>query len=528
MWNQQYRERALRDLEQPWDLIVIGGGITGAAILREAAARGYRALLIEQRDFAWGSSSRSSKMVHGGLRYLKEGEVSLTRACVRERDRLLRDEAALVTEAGFVLPGRRDDRAHRWMFAAGLVVYDAICGKRAHRRISTNELLGLVPNLDREALVGGFQYHDAQTDDARLVLKQLRHATEEGAVALNYAKAEALLRTGDKVVGVAVRDVVTGKTYEATASVVINATGAWVDRMRMQVGAEKKMRPLRGSHLVFSSWRFPLSQTVAFPHPRDGRLVFASPWENVTLVGTTDVDHDRPLDEEPRISNAEAEYLMEAAHRWFPSLELQTNDVFATYSGVRPVISSGQADPSKESREHAVWEESGLLTVTGGKLTTHRLIATEALDRIAAQLPERAPLQPASVELAPVELDEPSRVIRLYGRYGADARMLVERAGVSELEPVGQTRTLWAELRYAAREEGVVRLDDLMLRRTRLGVLLPKGGAAVLPRLREICQSELGWDDGRWRFEAQRYLELVANAYGPIEGTHPPQTHAVA
>jgi glycerol-3-phosphate dehydrogenase len=296
----------------------------------------------------------------------------------------------------------------------------------------------------------------------------------------------------------------------------------------MGVGAPARIRPLRGSHLIFSSWRLPVAQAVGFLHPVDRRPVFIFPWEGITLVGTTDVDHDQPLDDEPGIDPEEVAYLMAAVEAQFPSLRLTLDDVISTFAGVRPVIGTGKDDPSKESRDHVVWDEQGLVTVTGGKLTTFRLIALDVLnaardrlnhssDAAGPSLPpldDQVPvLHPVDVELPGGErLDEAMRQ-RLLGRHGAHAPALVAAARQGELERVPGTQTLWAELRWAARAESVVHLDDLLLRRVRLGHLLPEGGEEVLPRVRAICQPELGWDDARWEREKAAYRDLWRNSY---------------
>ena len=518
MWSINWREETWSQLAQPWDIIVIGGGITGAGILREATRLGLRVLLLEQRDFAWGTSSRSSKLVHGGLRYLKEGKIGLTRASVHERERLLDEGPGLIDPLGFLLATYRGDHPGRWMYQAGLAVYDLLALQWSHQRYGAADFQKLAPNILQEGLKGGFRYGDAQTDDARLVLRVMREAVADGGTALNYVTAETLLRSNGQVCGVQVRDGVSGATATLSARVVINATGAWADRLRGQVGAAPRIRPLRGSHLIFSAQRLPLSQAISFLHPFDRRPVFIFPWEGVTLVGTTDVDHDLALDVEPAITPAEVTYLMAAADAQFPSLRLSVADVIASYAGVRPVIGSGQVDPSKESRDHVVWEEAGLLTVTGGKLTTFRLIAVDVLREVRHRLPtlptinsEQSVLNQFDTQLS-ASLTEAQRR-RLLGRYGAEAVAVVAAAQPGELEPLPGTLTLWAELRWAARAEGVVHLDDLLLRRVRLGLLLPAGGAAYLPRVRALCQAELGWDDARWQAEEEAYRALWQRCY---------------
>ncbi len=540
LWNSEYRAAAWAGISGvEWDVLIAGGGITGAGILREAARLGLRALLVEQRDFAWGTSSRSSKLVHGGLRYLKTGRVALTRASVQGREQLLAEGPGLIDPLGFLLAQYESDGAARLLYGAGLTVYDLLALQWSHRYYSPQDFQMMAPYISPTGLVGGFGYQDAQTDDARLVLRVLREAAADGAVALNYVRAADLLRdeTG-QASGLRLHDLIGGGIVEAQARVIINATGAWADGLRVQVDAERRIRPLRGSHLIFSAARFPVAQAVSFMHQLDGRPVFAFPWEGVTLVGTTDVDCPPPLASDPCITADEVAYLMAAIEAQFPALDLALDDVIATFAGIRPVIGSGKADPSEESRDHAIWQEHGLLTVTGGKLTTFRQIARQALDQVChriddpntesgqsrlARLHEDTPvLRPIAGELPGGEALPEQERRRLLGRYGADAAELIAVAEPGELEPIAGTPALWAELRWAARAEAVNHLDDLLLRRVRLGLLLPGGGVRHLPHVRSIVQPELGWDDARWEAEETAYRGLVETAYGlPDRATIP-------
>ncbi|MBJ7313832.1 glycerol-3-phosphate dehydrogenase/oxidase [Rugamonas sp. CCM 8940] len=534
-------------LAREWDLLIIGGGITGAGILLEAARRGLKALLVEQRDFAWGTSSRSSKLVHGGLRYLKEGKFGLTRESVREREHLLREAAGLVEPQSFAFGDYRGRKPGRRMFQLGLAIYDLMAGQRARHHYPRDEFLALAPNVASAELEGGMCYTDAKTDDARLVLRVLHEAQRHGGVAVNYLAVEQLLRAGDDaaqdakhgakagqgakpvqgatagqngtVCGARLRDGITEATHQVRARLVVSATGAWADGLRAQGGAAPRLRPLRGSHLVLPAWRLPLAQAVSLMHPADGRPVFAFPWEGVTLVGTTDVDHRANMAHEAAITRAEVDYLMAALHDQFPQLALVERDIIATYAGVRPVIDSGQSDPSKEGREHALWLENGLLTVTGGKLTTFRVIALDALKKAAPLLPGwNAELQPQPVFVQPPPLRynrhlSVSQAARLRGRYGPQAQALVDAAHDGELETIGGSETIWAQLRWAARGEAVQKLEDLLLRRTRLGLQLRGGGVEVMARVRAICQAELGWSDVRWSAEQNAYLALWNSHY---------------
>jgi len=458
--------------------------------------------------------------VHGGLRYLAQGKLRLTLKSVREREHLLEDGPGLIDPLGFLLATHKGDRPGRWTYKAGLSLYDLMALQWTHRRYRPEDFRMLAPHITPYRLEGGFRYGDAQTDDARLVLRLIREAVADGGVAINYVTATGLIREDGAVTGVRLRDGVTGREGEARARAVINATGAWADRLRAQVGGEARIRPLRGSHLILPAWRLPLAQAVSFLHPIDRRPVFIFPWEGITLVGTTDLDHEQPLDAEPHITPEEVAYLMQVVEAHFPALQLSLDDVISTFAGVRPVIDSGKADPSKESRDHVVWNEAGLLTVTGGKLTTFRRIALDALKAVQTTIPSMPEPNDDMPVLNPVNTPLPNgnkltkaQRRRLLGRYGAAAPALVRAAQPGELEPIPGTETLWAELRWASRSEGVAQLDDLFLRRTRIGLLLPHGGAALFEDVRRICQQELGWDDTRWEAEIAAYRTLWESHY---------------
>jgi glycerol-3-phosphate dehydrogenase len=559
------------------DLLVIGGGITGAGIALEAARRGVGVMLVEAHDFAWGSSSRSSKLVHGGLRYLREGAFGLTRESVRERGRLLADAPGLVDPQRFLMGHYQGRSPSRHAMAAGLAIYDAMAGRRTRSFHAPAQVLELAPHLARAGLVGAWSYLDARTDDARLVMRVLQEAQRHGARVFNCAAVKSLLRAPAEGVrssdltphsmgaarkyGVRSEDLTPGRvigariegagfTGDVHARCVINATGAWADSLRAGLGAGAMLRPLRGSHLVFPLWRLPLGHSVSLMHPRDGRPVFATPWEGVALVGTTDLDHHEDPELEPAITPAETAYLVEAVRHAFPRLELAATDAICSFAGVRPVVAdTGPAagDPSKAPREHVVRDEQGLLTVTGGKLTTFRVIALDALRHAARHLPALArgadaagpgahavprdfaydaratildPV-PGDAELGFPDDDGVPALARLphalrerlRGRHGAQAAALVGAAAPADLDPVPGTATPWAELHWALRHEQVRHLDDLLLRRTRLGLLLPAGAQALLARLEPVAREALGWSAGEWRDECERYARIVARSY---------------
>lgn len=524
MWNKGWREQVWRDLAPQWDILIIGGGITGAGILRRAVQEGYRALLVEAGDFASGTSSKSSKLIHGGFRYLRNKQFNVTRESVREREWMLKEARHLVTPLGFIMPCPDDPHLAR-QYGLGVVIYDLLAPKWQHSKLSRDRILQCCPELRSDQLTCGYLYYDAAMDDTRLVFRLIRETVAAGGTALNYTRATQLLKDAQgKVCGAVLSDCSGAELgdVEITACVVINATGPWSDELRAIVGAPSRLRKLRGSHLVFSRERLPLKQAVTLVHPRDHRAMFAIPWEGVSLIGTTDLDHTFPLEAcEPFTTSAEIEYILEAANATFPSLELEHTDVLSTFSGLRPIVNTGQADPSKESRAHVVWEEGGLITITGGKYTTFRIMAEQTLQMASSRLPHPADLSsrrryfaPLPREHAPVTLGE-EQYLYLLGRYGEDTSALLTNAIIGENTPIHHLPNLWSEIRWAARTGAVEHLDDLLLRRVRLGMLLPGAAMNDMEHIRTLAQSELGWDDVRWQAEVDRYLEIYRKAYSP-------------
>jgi len=486
----------LAQLQPRYDLIVVGGGITGAGILSEAARAGAKALLLEQNDFASGTSGGSSKLVHGGLRYLKSGQWRLTRDSVSERQRLLQTMPDLVEPLPFMMPIYRGQRPGKTAIKLGLWLYDRMAGANTSRWVEADEALRLEEGIREDGLLGAMLYEDARTNDARLVLTLIAQACAAGATARNYTRVDSLLRADGRVRGVALRDAA-GATREIEAGVVVDATGAQAGSLSPN-GKAPRLRKLRGSHLVFARQVLPVKQAVSWMHPRDRRPVFAYPWENVTLYGTTDLDHDGPADAPPRMSRAEADYLIEGLVHQFPNAGLKAGDALCSFSAVRSVVSRGKARVSDESRESALWSEPGLVGVTGGKLTTFRLTALQVLraaGRLDAVLAHSAAEATVSTRLSSV--------------------MRTQTRSVEEVS-IGGSRYSVARVRFAARHEQAVHLDDLMLRRTRLGLVLPRGARDVLPQLAAVCKQELKWSDERWREEEQRYLQLWDRDHAPV------------
>lgn len=509
-----------------WDVVVIGGGISGAGVAQQAARQGWSVLLVEQKDFAWGTSSRSSKLVHGGLRYLKEGDIKTTLHSVRERQRLMREAPELIEPQSFLFANCKDRKPGRWLFQLGLIIYDRMAGQRSHYWADLATTHKLAPGLNPANMQGAMVFGDAKTDDARLVWRVLSEAHKYGATSLNYASASDLQITNGLVTGLHITDQTTGQRYAVKAKTVVNATGAWADRLRSSVQGKAMLRPLRGSHLVMPFWRLPVAQSISFMHVLDGRPVFLYPWEGATLIGTTDLDHKDNLDTEASITAAEVRYLIDAVNEQFPAAHLTPADVSACYAGVRPVVDDGSADASKAAREHVVLDESGLITLAGGKLTTFRLMAQDALALAAKHVGKPfvrndAPVFTPATPLNPRWSYEAQH--RLAARYGHQASELcaqfIEASpadGVQEpdiLQPIPGTNSLWVELPIACQYEAIVHLDDLLLRRTRLGILLPRGGLDHIERIRRLCHPYLPWDTARWSAEIDRYSALIERHY---------------
>jgi len=517
--------------EQKWDVIVIGGGIVGAGILQEATRRGLKALLIEQKDFAWGTSSRSSKMVHGGLRYVAQGDFKLTKHSLQERERLLKEAPGLINRMGYYFVIRERQFPGRLIMNTLLSLYDWLAGIKDHSFFNRKETIEKFPSLTPDKLKGACYYTDSVVDDARLVMRVLQESIQAGAQAINYVKATTLLKDPqtEEVIGVKIQDNSnTSELITLKSSVVINATGAWADKLRSEVVNEQRVRPLRGSHLVVSQEALPVDGALTILHPKDKRPVFISPWEGVTVIGTTDLDHQENLDNEASISQVEVDYLLQAVEINFPENKITYQNVISTFSGVRPVISSDKdfsKQASKERRDHAVWAEKALITASGGKLTTFRLTAIEALNAAIPWLKSSNIKQSGdkvftnhSLEhLFPNSIkynkDENIWLQRLIGRYGNNAPLILAQASETEKLTIENSQFCLAECRWAIKNEAVIHLDDLLLRRTRLGLLLKNGAEALFSQLTDIFQQELGWDKTKWQDEVARYNAIWQQSY---------------
>lgn len=521
MLTTSWREHTWSQLDQRWDIIVIGGGITGAGIFNMAAQKGLKVVLLEMNDFAFGTSSRSSKLIHGGIRYLKNRQFDVVRESVKERERLIRHSDDLVEPLPFIFPSYQDNARETRMMRVGVVLYDLLAPKWEHRRLESDSVRQFLPVLRDHELVGGVQYSDASVDDSQLVLRVIMDGIRQGGAALNYAGVVGFSRSkSGQVEGVIVRDQ-TGQLdpphLELRGNVVINATGPWSDDLRSRINAPARLRRLRGSHLIFPADKLPIQTAVTMVHPRDNRALFAIPWENRIMIGTTDLDHSETEDE-TRISASEVAYLMEATQYIFPDAAVSEDDIISTFSGLRPVINTGAPTPGEESRAHQIWEEDGLVTVSGGKLTIFQVMAADVLNACRHRLPS----EPAfSHKLNPFihprpqtqsELNNPTWQM-MAGRLGRDVKPFFETASADSLTPIDPLRLLWAEIAWAAKNEAVVHLDDLLLRRVRLGLLLPQGGLNQIQKIRSLSQSQLGWTDEQWEAEVERYHQIWRKNY---------------
>ncbi len=530
-----WRETALEALEDGFDLLVIGGGITGCGIALDAAQRGLEVLLVERGDIASGTSSRSSKLVHGGLRYLKRMQFRITRLACRERDRMLQLDPHLVRPVRFLYPAYHGDRTPGWKVDLGLWMYDRLARQaETHHRVDADEVARLAPGLLTEGLERALVYRDAMADDARLTLAVAATAAAFGARILTRARVEEVERgPGGRIRGVVLTDLEHGRSHRVAAPVVVNAAGVWCDAVRELAGLPgRRLRPSRGSHIVLRRKRLPLEVAVAVPSPDDGRPVCFIPHPEGVLVGTTDIYHDGPLDD-PRPTQDEVRYLLRCLASVYPGSPPDESDIAGAFAGLRPIPDTHADDPSEASREEGIWEEDGLLTATGGKLTTWRAMAEETVDAALELLPEEraARAAPCATDgTALLGLAPGGLAARLRARFRLPrgvAEAMARRMGAlawtacasarsrRELHPLAPGLDLTpAEAAAWIRHGAVLHLEDLLLRRVRLGMWDPPAARAAAPRLRRTFQRELGWGFRRWRLELDR-LEAALEAWTP-------------
>lgn len=534
-----------------FEVVVIGGGITGAGVALDAASRGYSVALLERGDYAEGTSSRSSKMVHGGLRYLQNFDLGLVREALLERQLMVQLAPHLVYPTPFLVPSLGEERRDR-RIGIGLNMYDVMATTRVgsgrremrsskqededfywspdrHRTLGRDEVLELVPALASRDPGDAYLFYDCQTDDVRLVLTVLGEAQRFGAVTLNGAEVTEVLSSGGQARGVAFVEAGSGERFEVEAENVVNATGVWADRIRPEVIEEEdvpRISPSRGTHVLLDRDDLSTGSAACIVPAGEGRAIFALPWYGRTLVGTTDNDFDGDIDR-PHPGAEEVAYLLDAVNAFF-GVSLSDSDLVGAYAGVRPLIATG--DPKKSvdiSRKAELYEtSSGMLTITGGKLTTWRRMARQAVDRLVEREGREAPCRtaeiPLGMEARPEDLEAPEgvgedSVAQLAFRYGHAARAVLDLAWKEPdlAAPIVAGRPdLLVEAAIAARFEQARCVADVLLRRTRLGLLAaPALRTAESARpVAEALGAELGWSRRRVRREAEAWPAALAEA----------------
>jgi glycerol-3-phosphate dehydrogenase len=534
------RAEALERLAaEQFDVLVVGGGITGAGVALDAASRGLRTALVERDDFASGTSSKSSKLVHGGLRYLQQREVGLVYEGLAERQVALRNAPHLVRVLPFLIPVLTKDGviSRRLARALGgaLWMYDLTGGLRIgkrHKRVSSDQAVTHMPTLRADRVAGGYLYYDAHTDDARLTLTLCRTAAAHGAVVANYAGVTSLRKdSAGRVRGALVQ--ADGDEVEVRADVVVNAAGVWTDDVRAldEPSHPHSIRPAKGIHITVPWTKVRNDIAVVVPVAKDRRSVFVVPWGDLTYVGTTDTDYDGPLDD-PECAPEDVAYLLRALNAVITDA-VREDDVLGTWAGLRPLLRTAANDRTADlSRRHAVRRsEGGLVTVTGGKLTTYRRMAADTVDEVDAVLGKRRRCRTKRLKLIgadgyedPPETNEPSRHEHLahrYGTEGAEVEALVDREPALGEPLVPGLPYLKAEAVHAVRSEMARTLDDVLTRRTRARLLARDDSAAAAEDAAVLVGRELGWDGAERARQVKEYRAAVA---AERDAAHLPET----
>jgi len=517
--NTFSRERLLAQIDdesQPWDVVVIGGGATGVGVALDAATRGYRVALFEQHDFGKGTSSRSTKLVHGGVRYLEQGNVGLVREALRERGRLSRNAPHLVHPLPTIVP--LHSQWERIYYGLGLKTYDLLSGRLRlgpSRHLSLAETLAEIPTLQTTGLCGGIRYFDGAFDDARLLVNLVQTAIESGAVCLNYTPVRELVKQSGRIAGVVVEDAETGKELRIQARVVVNATGPFSDQTRRLDDPQAKAAivPSQGIHLVFDRAYMPGDTALVVPKTRDGRIVFAIPWHEHAVVGTTDTLLDK-ASLEPQPQPSEIEFLLETIAPYW-SRKPDPADIRSIFAGIRPLARRGDSrNTAKLARNHVIRvSTSGLVSIMGGKWTTYRKMAEDGVDRaiaVGGLLPK-----PCRTKMLSIHGAEGTYSQGALAGYGGDGPAIREIATARpELASPLADRLpyIGAQVVWAARQEMARGVEDILARRTRALFLDADAALAAAPRVAELLAGELG-RDAAWQAEELQQFQAVAEHY---------------
>jgi glycerol-3-phosphate dehydrogenase len=505
----------LEERHNPWDIVIIGGGATGVGVAVDAASRGYDALLLEQHDFGKGTSSRSTKLVHGGVRYLEQGNIALVMEALKERGLLRQNAPHLVSNLAFVVPNY--DWWEAPFYGLGLKIYNVLAGKYGFGTseiLTREETLSRLPTIKTEGLRGGVVYYDGQFDDARLLINLVETAADQGATLVNYVRVVAMTKGADGFIdGVIAADQETARQWTIPARVVVNATGAFSDSVRRlaEPAAETLIAPSQGIHLVFDHSFLSSEAAIMVPHTPDGRVMFAIPWHGHALVGTTDTPIATPT-LEPRPLEEEIEFILETAGRYLHKPPTR-DDVLSVFVGIRPLVKSGDGKLTAAlSRDHTIHiDASGLLTTTGGKWTTYRNMAEHTVDQAAdlARLAER-PCVTRTLNVHGYHSN--AGRFGALGVYGSDAPAIqgLMRETTSLAVPLhAQLPYTGAEVVWAARHEMARTVEDVLARRTRALFLNARAAETMAPEVARLMAGELGWDASRQAAEVTAFTALA-------------------
>jgi glycerol-3-phosphate dehydrogenase len=507
--------------DKNFDIVIIGGGITGAAIARDATTRGFNITLLEKGDFASGTSSRSSKLIHGGLRYLRHAKFGLVYGALRERWTLRRNVPRLAKPLAFLIPVYEDSKTGKLQLSLGLWLYDILALFRTEKRhewLPPEQVKGREPMVRSDRLVGGGLYYDFLTDDALLVLAIVKDSWTRGALVANYTEVVGFEKDHGRIVGVRAVDLISGTQFSVYGKVVVNATGPWSDKVRRldDPSSEPKLRPAKGVHLLVPRARIGNRQAVVLESRRDGRNMFVVPWDDLCLVGTTDTDYDEDLDH-IAASGDDVEYLLESLREYFPESNVSKADIISTYASVRPLAAELGVTEDNVSRDQLIFESgSNLVSIIGGKLTTHRSMAEALVNYVSVKLAREFATHPAhacGTRRLLLDYDEPELeraadnfiqqsgierdvACHLVEAYGPDAIKVLEiaRENIGLLSKIAaEAPYLIAEARYAAKHQMAMKLVDFMFRRTQLAIRLKDHGRSAARNIADEMGKELAW-----------------------------------